>query len=178
MVLYVFPLQWRCVLLLYLGILMTVLHCQYHTTTQHCLSRTRSIYSRNKQPQRVEGERESSLPFNKLHCNTKLHLSHHFQTDNRPPAACIHSTPDVCSKQSLWWKYRQRGSVEGRLYSLCFTPTLHPEKLFLSSLAYLSRSAPASTFKLHGSSFHFLLLTQLSSLLQAQMSSTGQGRTA
>lgn len=51
--------------------------------------------------QRVEGERESSLPFNELHCNTKLHLSHHFQTDNRPPAACIYSTPDACSKHSL-----------------------------------------------------------------------------
>lgn len=48
-VLYVVPVQQRHILLMYPGILMTVLHCQHHATTQHCLSRIRSIYSRNKQ---------------------------------------------------------------------------------------------------------------------------------
>lgn len=55
------------------------------------------------------------------------------------------------------------------------TPPQHPEKLFLSSLAHLSSPAPASTFKLHGSSFHFLWLLQLLPLLPARISSTGQG---
>jgi len=91
---------------------MTVLHCQYHTTTQYCLSRIRSIYSRNKQSQIVEMERESSLPFNELHCNTKLHLSHHFQTDNWPPAAHTDSMPDACPKPSLCGGNTGRGEVE------------------------------------------------------------------
>lgn len=49
---------------------------------------------------RVEGERKSNLPFNELDCNIKLHLVHHFQTDNRPPAVSKYDMPDVYSKHS------------------------------------------------------------------------------
>lgn len=62
-----------------------------------------------------------------------------------------------------------------QLYGHRFTSLLHPEKVLLSSPAYLSNSAPDGRFILH--SFHFLLLFQLPSLLQAHMSGTGQ-RTA
>lgn len=48
---------------------------------------------------RVEGERKSNLPSNELDCNIKLHLVHHLETDNRPPAAGKYSIPD--SKHSL-----------------------------------------------------------------------------
>lgn len=44
---------------------------------------------------------ESDLPLNELHCNIKLHVSHDLQTDYRPPATGIHSTPGACSKHSL-----------------------------------------------------------------------------
>lgn len=50
---------------------------------------------------REEGERKSNLHFNELDFNTKLHLVHHFQTDDRPPGAGKYSMPDAYSKHSL-----------------------------------------------------------------------------
>lgn len=50
---------------------------------------------------RVEGERKSNLPFNEPDGNIKLHLVHHFQTDDRSPAAGKYSMPDAYSKHNF-----------------------------------------------------------------------------
>lgn len=117
---------------------------------------------------RVEGERKSNLHFNELDCNTKLHLVHHFQTDDRPPGAGKYSMPDAYSKHSLCG-----GNVGGRK---CRGGPYRTgtKKLFLSSLADLSSSAAAIT-ELHGCSFFFYYY---SSYHHAQRSSTGQRKSA
>lgn len=102
---------------------------------------------------RVEGERQNNLPFNELDCNIKLHLVHHFQTDNRPPAVGKYGMPDAYSKHSLCG-----GKCVGEKYRN------RTEKLFLSSLA------PAIN-ELHGCTFFFYFYT---SYHHAQRCSTGQ----
>lgn len=94
---------------------MTVLHCQYHATTQHCLSRIRSIYSRNKQ---VCFLMNFTTPPN---CTSVIFSRQ--TTDNGPPATYTYSTPDACCKQSSWWKCRQGESMCVGLY--VFASQLH-----------------------------------------------------